>query len=61
MNSILLCPMAWSAESLPSNPGAARPRFPVGSEILISILGLGMGPLLLVRPVLSLTVTLPLC
>ena len=32
--------MAWSVESLPSNP-VARVRFPAGSEIIIYILGLG--------------------
>ena len=36
--------MAWSVESLPSNP-AARVRFPAGSGILISVLGLGVCPL----------------
>ena len=33
--------MAWSVESLPSNP-AARVRFQVGSGILIFVLGLGV-------------------
>ena len=36
--------MAWSVESLPSNP-LAWVRFPAGSGILISVLGLGMCPL----------------
>ena len=36
--------VAWSVESRPSNP-AARVRFPAGSGILISVLGLGVCPL----------------
>ena len=36
--------MVWSVESLPSNL-AARVRFPAGSGILISVLGLGVCPL----------------
>ena len=32
--------VAWSVESLPSNPGV-RVRFPAGSGILMSLLGLG--------------------
>ena len=36
--------VAWSVEFLPSNP-AARVRYPVGSGILISVLGLGVCPL----------------
>ena len=35
--------VAWSVDSLPSNP-AARVRFPAGSGILISVLGLGVCP-----------------
>ena len=46
--------VAWSVESLPSNPEALV-IFPAGSEILISILGL------VVCPVLSLAVVLALC
>ena len=38
-------PSPWSVESLPSNP-AARVRFPAESGILISVLGLGVSPVL---------------
>ena len=39
--------VAWSVESLPSNP-AARVPFPAGSGILISVLGLGVCPFVFV-------------
>ena len=48
--------VAWSVESMPSNP-AARVRSPAGSEILICNLGLGVS--FVFRPVLSLALTLP--
>ena len=44
--------VAWSVESLPSNP-AARVRFPSGSGILIPILGLGVCHLSVFCTVLS--------
>ena len=52
--------VAWSVESLPSNP-AARVRFPAGSGILISVLGLGVCPLSVFFPVLSSAEALTLC
>ena len=52
--------MAWSIESLPSNP-VARGRFPAWSGILIPILGLGVCPLSVFCPVLSQADTLTLC
>ena len=45
--------VAWSAESLPSNPA--------GSEISISVLGLGVCPLSVFCPVLSSAEALTLC
>ena len=52
--------VAWSVESVPSNP-AARVRFPAGSGILIPILGLGVCPLSVFCPVLSPAEALTLC
>ena len=51
---IMVVAVVWSVESL-----AARIRFPVGSEILISILGLCVCPLCC--PVLSPAVALTMC
>ena len=45
--------VAWSVESLPSNPA--------GSGILISVLGLSMCPLSVFCPVLPLAVALAFC
>ena len=53
-------PVVSSLESLPSNP-AARVRFPAGSGILISILGLGVCSLPLFCPVLCLADALIFC
>ena len=52
--------MAWSVESLPSNP-AARVGFPAGTGILIYVLGLGVCPLSVFCPVLSSAEDLTLC
>ena len=52
--------VVWPVESLPSNP-AARVRFPAGSGILISVLGLGVCPFSLFCPVLSSAEALTLC
>ena len=52
--------MAWSVESLPSNP-AARVRFLAVSEILNPILELGVCSLSVFCPVLSSAVALTLC
>ena len=52
--------MAWSVESLSSKP-AAWVRFLAGSEILIFIRGLGVCPLFVLCPVLSLAVALTSC
>ena len=52
--------VARLVEFLPSNP-VARVRFPLGSGILISILALGVCPLTVVCPVLSLAVALTFC
>ena len=52
--------MAWSVESMPSNP-AAQVRFLAGSGILISVLGLSVCTLSLFRPVLSTVEALTLC
>ena len=51
-------PVAWSVEFLPSN--RAWVRFPAVSEILISILELGVYSLSVFSPVLSLAVALTL-
>ena len=58
--SVISVAEAWSVEFLPSNP-AARVRFPVGSGILISVLGLGVCPLSAFCPVLSPAKALTLC
>ena len=50
----------WSIEFLPSNP-AVRFRFLAGQKILISILELGVFPLSVYCPLLSLSVALTLC
>ena len=52
--------VAWSVESLPSNP-AARVRFSAGSRILIPVLGLGVCPLSVFCHVLSSAEALTLC
>ena len=52
--------VAWSVEFLVSNL-AARVRFPAGSGILISVLGLGVCPLSVFCPVLSSVEALTLC
>ena len=52
--------VAWSVESLPSNP-LARVRFPAGSGILIPILGLGVCPFSVFCLVLSSAEVLTLC
>ena len=52
--------LVWSVESLPSN-SAPRVRFPVGSGILIFILGLGVCTFYLFCLVLSLAVALSFC
>ena len=52
--------VAWSVESLPSNP-AARVRFPAGSGILISVLDWVCDLCLVSCPVLSSAESLTLC
>ena len=52
--------VAWSVESLPSNP-AVRVRFPARSEIWISVLDLGVFPLPIFCSVLSPAEALALC
>ena len=52
--------VAWSVESLLSNP-AARVRFPAGSWILISVLGLDVCPLSVFCPLLFSAEALILC
>ena len=52
--------ISWYLESLPSN-SVAQIRFPAGSKILISVLGLGVCPLPVFCLVLSLAMALTIC
>ena len=52
--------LAWTVESLPSNP-AAPVRFPAGSGILIFYPVTGLCPLPMFRPLLSLAVARKFC